>query len=337
MTVDPVAANLSVVPVVFEAAADAPLSGKLVDFRARHADPKANISGGFYNRADFVISAPGQSLYRWRDVNKLAVAVVEELPFHLEIVQPKVPLVRNGSMQLKIVAHRKEGYDKAISVQLPFRPPGVGAASSVSIPQGKNEVLYPINANGGAQIKKSKIAILGSADVGGAGWVASQFVELEVAAPYVQITMERAATEQGKETEVYCKIQIDRPFEGEASVQLLGLPAKVTTANLPLTKETKELSFKVKTDPTSPAGNHKNVFCRVTITENGEPVLHSRVGGTELRIDKPLPPPPNAKPMPKPAAKPAAKPAPAKPAPKKRLTRLEKLRLEAKKRAEGGS
>jgi len=335
MTADTVPAGLGVVPVLFEAAADAPLSGKLINFHTRHADANTNISGGFFNRADYVISAPGQSLYRWRDVTKLAIAVVDEVPFHLEIVQPKVPLVRNGSMQLKIVAHRKEGFTKAIGIQLPFRPPGVGAASSVNIPEGQNEVLYPINANSGAGIATWKILVLGSSDVNGAAWVSSQLANLEIAAPMVQFAMERAAVEQGKETEVFCKVQVDKPFEGTAKVELLGLPAKVTTTEMQLNKDLKELSFKVNTDPTSPAGNHKNVFCRVTITVNGEPIEHSRVGGTELRIDKPLPPPPNAKPMPKAEPKPAAKKEEPK-KPEKRLTRLEKLRLEAKKRAEGG-
>ncbi|HUG68322.1 MAG TPA: pre-peptidase C-terminal domain-containing protein, partial [Pirellulaceae bacterium] len=88
MHAEPMPANLNVMPVMFEAAADAPLSGKLIDFRAKHADPAQNITGGFFNRADFVISAPGQSRYSGRDVNQLAVAIVEELPYTLEIIEP---------------------------------------------------------------------------------------------------------------------------------------------------------------------------------------------------------------------------------------------------------
>ena len=87
----------------------------------------------------------------------------------------------------------------------------------------------------------------------------------------------------------------------------------------------------------SPAGAHKNVFCRVTLTDQSEPIIHSRLGVTELRIDKPLPPKKNAPPKPKPAPKKVVvKKAPEK-KPEKRLTRLEKLRLEAKKRREEGS
>src|SRR5690606_8873724 len=128
---DSMPSNMNQMPVLFEAAPDAPIGGKLIDFTARHAEAEKNIKGGYENRADYVIANPGQSLYAYRDVNRLPVIVVEEAPFHLEIVQPKVPLVQNGSMQLKIIAHRKEGFDAQINVQLPFRPPGVGTVSSV--------------------------------------------------------------------------------------------------------------------------------------------------------------------------------------------------------------
>lgn len=54
---DPMPGNASTMPVVFEAAKDAPLAGSLVDFQARVADPKQKITGGFFNHAEFVISA----------------------------------------------------------------------------------------------------------------------------------------------------------------------------------------------------------------------------------------------------------------------------------------
>ena len=338
MVCEPMASNLSVMPVVFEAAADAPLAGKLVDFTARHVDPKMKISGGFHNRADLIRSAPGQSIYWYADVDKLAIAVVDKLPFKLEIQQPKVPLVQNGSMQLKIIAHREKGFTAAISVQFPFRPPGVSANSRMTIPAGKNEVLYPLNANGGAQIKKWRVYALGSANVNGTAWVSSQLATLEVAAPFVSFAMGRTATEQGQPTEVVCKVTHKHPFPGKAKVRLLGLPHKVTAPEMEITNETKELVFPVTTDKTSPAGRHKNVFCQVIVTENNEPIVHRRVGGTELRIDKPLPKPkPKVKVKPKPkktVKKPPVKKPKVKKKPPRRLTRLEKLRLEAKKRRE---
>jgi hypothetical protein len=334
MHAEPMLANMNVMPIMFEAAADAPLSGKLVDFRAKHADPAQNISGGFFNRADFVISAPGQSRYSGRDVNKLAIAVVEELPYTLEIVQPKVPIVRNGVLNLKIVAHRKEDFKTAINIQFPFRPPGVGTTSSVNIPEGQNEVLYPLNANGGAQVKDWQVFALGSSNVAGNAWVSSQLATLRITEPYVTAELQRSSCEQGQEAQIYCKLNIATPFEGNATAQLVGLPNKVTSVPLEFNKETKELTFPITTDAASPAGNHKNILCQVTITENGEQIL-ATAGTVEFQIDVPLPAP--VKPAPMPAAPVAAKPEepkPAQPAPvvAKPLTRLEKLRLAAEER-----
>ena len=330
----PMPANLNVMPVVFEAAADAPLAGALVDFRMKPTDPNLAFFGQFTNRADFVIAGPGQSLYVWKDVNRLPVAVVDELPFHLEIVQPNVPIVRNGQMMLKVVAKKKEGWDEAISVQFPFRPPGIGANSEIAIPKGQTEALYQINADGNAALGKWPIYVLGSSSVNGAAWASSQMASLEIAEPYVGLALQRGSVEQGKETEIAVEVQVLKELKAPAQVTLLGLPHKVTAEPLQINPDTKELVFRITTAADSPEGNHKNVFCQVTVLENNEQIVHARLGNTELRIDKPLPPKPTAAPMPAPAAVAAAPaaPAPAPPA-EKRLTRLEKLRLEAQQKA----
>ncbi len=333
MHCDPMPANQTAMPVVFEATADAQLNGALVDFLAKHADPNQNIQGGFGNRADYIISGPGQSLYRWKDVDRLAMAVIDEIPFHIEIVEPKVPLVRDGSMNVKIVAKKKEGWDEQINIQFPYRPPGVGASSSVNIPKGQTEVLYPINANGGAEIKKWRVYALGTA---GGMWASTQLANLEIADAYARFELQRAACEQGQEALVLCKINHTTPFEGEAKAELIGIPPKVTVEALTFTKDTQELTFTLKTLPDSPVGKH-NLYCQLTIPQNGESIV-SRAGNVELQIDKPLPPPPNQPPpppTPAPKAEPSPTPQPVAEQPKaKPLTRLEKLRLAAKQRQE---
>ena len=160
---------------------------------------------------------------------------------------------------------------------------------------------------------------------------------LEVAEPWVSLTLQRASVEQGQETELAIEVQVLKELKAPAEVVLVGLPHKVTAEPLKIAADTKELVFKIKTAADSPEGNHKNVFCQVTVSENGESIVHARVGSSELRIDKPLPAP-TAPPMPAPmpvAAAAAPAPMPAPPA-EKRLTRLEKLRLEAQQKATGG-
>lgn len=324
MTADPMPANLNVMPVMFEAAADAPLNGKLVDFIARHADDSQDIHGRFVNQADLVLGPPNQSVYRRCEVERLAMAVVQQVPFQLEIVPPKVPLVRNGSLDLKITVRRDEGFTAPIRLEFPFRPPGVGTVPSVTIPEGKNEVVYPLNANSNAQLGPWKVYAIGSADVGGAAWASTQLAPLTIAEPLVTAEMARSACEQGQAARILCTLNHIRPFEGTAKAQLLGLPAKVTAADVPFDSQTAEIVFDVATEPSSPAGTHRNILCRVTVIQNGEPIV-SRAGTTELQIDKPLPAPQ------KKTAPVARAPAENKPAAKP-LSRLEKLRLEARQR-----
>ena len=323
--------NLSTIPVVFEATSDAQVTGKLVDFAARHIDESQKIRGVFENTADMVLGPPNNTAYLRKKVQKLPVAVVKEVPFQLEIIQPKAPLVRNGSMQLKIVAKRQEGFTAAINIQLPFRPPGVGAASSVTMPEGQSEIDYPINANGGAEIRIWPIYVNGSADVNGTVWVSSQLAELSVAEPYITLAMERAACEQGQTAQVLCTVNRHQEFSGSAKAQLLGLPHKVTTADFEITPSTEQFVFDLVTAPDSPVGKHKTIFCQLTVVHEGEPVV-ANAGGTEVQIDAPLPPETSPTPEPPPQPKEVAQADTPKPPPKKPLTRLQKLRLQTKER-----
>lgn len=333
MIAQPMRADQNVMPVVFEAAADAPIGGALVDLKMKPSDANLAFNGRFKNRADYVIAGPGQSLYVWGDVERLPVAVVEELPFSIEIIQSQVPIVRDGLLNLKIVAKKKEGWDEAIEVQFPYRPPGIGANSAISIPKGQTEGLYQVNANGNAPLGKWPIYAIASSNVNGAAWASSQMATLEVAEPYVGIALKRASVELGQQTEVIADVQVLKELKSPAVVTLVGLPHKVTAEPLMITPETKELIFKVKTEGDSPEGTHKNIFCQVTVTENSEEIIHARIGNTELRVDKPIPKPVAAAPMPEPMpAAVAAAPAPVAPPAEKRLTRLEKLRLEAQQR-----
>lgn len=334
--VDPMFAGVATMPIVVSAKADAPIAGALVDVVGKHADPKVQVPCEFAATSEMVL---GQNLVVvWpRVVDKLAVAVTEEAPYSIEIVEPKVPLVRGGSMNLKVVAKRKPGFDAAIGVSLPWNPPGVGSSGGVTIPAKATEALIPMNADGGAPLTTWRIVVDG-ASTGPTGpiRVSSQLAKLTVAQQFVTLGFQAASVEQGKETDLVATVNKIADFPGEATVTLIGLPNKVTTDVKKITKDAKDIVFKIKTDKASPAGNHQNLFCQVVVTMNGEPIVHNLGSGT-LRVDVPLPPKPApvaAAPTPAPAA--APKPAAPAPPPEKRLTRLEKLRLEAAERVKAG-
>lgn len=323
-TVDP---GLGQVPVVFEAKPDAAVGGLLADLQAKPTDPKLAFPTVTSLDVNFNIGLNNTPFHRVY-TDRLAVAVTEPAPYSIEVVEPKAGVPQNGSMNLKIVAKRAPGFKAPITVFPLFTPPGMGIQGSAVIPENGTETLLPMNAAPNAAARKWKTAVTAVSDAGkGPVWVSSQLFTLEVSPPLVMFAQERAAVEQGQKTQVFVKVTVNAPFQGEAAVKLIGLPAKAAAADLKLTKDAKEIAFDVTTDKATPAGKH-GVFCQVIVTHNGETLTQS-VGGNELRVDVPLPP--------KPAAVAAAPAKPATPAPAaapqaKRLTRLEQLRLEQEER-----
>ena len=321
MTAPPLKAGQVQVPVVFEAAADAAIGGRLVAFEARQVseqDPegKAGVRGRFENTADFVLGDPNNAVHYSARVAKLAVAVVEAVPFSVELVPPRAPLLRNGGLDLRVVVKREPGFDKPVTVEFPFRPGGVSAAPSITIPPDKTEAVYLVNADGKAATGSWPVHVIAGGDIGGTAWVASAPVTLEVAEPFTTAALKRAACEQGQEARIACTLTHARPFEGQATARLLGLPPETTAPELTFTKDTAELVFPVTTTGNSPPGNHKTVVLELTTPVGGEAARLS-AGSVELKIMKPVGPPQPAAP---PAAQQAAKP----------MSRLEQLRQQAK-------
>lgn len=320
------AADQTTVPVLLTAAPDAATAGALVDVVGKHADAN-NPFEGRLSQLSWLIRGDNNNLVWGHNADRAALVLTQKVPFKIELVQPNVPIVRDGSMELKVVATRDEGFTGPINVRMLYNPPGIGSVSSINIAEGQTEGLLHLDANNGAPLQSWKIAVIGQAGAnGGSVQASSAFVNLQVADSFFDFAFETAAVEQGQGTEVVIKVNHKTPFEGMAQVTLLGLPNEVTTQPKELSKDMAELVFPVTTTKNSPAGRHRSLLCQAIVTVNGEPVLHNLRTG-ELRIDEPLPPKPN-EPPPMVAATPP--PMPAEPAPpmEKRLTRLEKLRLE---------
>jgi hypothetical protein len=318
------------VPVVFEATTNATLGAKLMPLVGQHTTNK-EISGGFSQTLELIYGEPNNTIYYKSAVDRMAVAVTDEVPFKITVIEPKVPLVQNGSMNLKVVAERKGAFKAPIKLSMLWNPPGVGSQNEVVIGEGQTEALYPLNASGDAATRTWKVAILANSDAGkGPVWTSSQLASLTVATPFVSMQIPMAAGEQGKSVGVLCKLQQLQPFDGEAQVQLHGLPPKVAIAKNPLTitKTNQEVVFISTLASDAPVGQHKSLFCQVIVVKDGEPIAHNIGGGGVLRIDAPPPPKPNA-----PAPPPAVAQAAPTPEPPKPLSRLEKLRVDARERA----
>ena len=307
------------VPVLFEAAPDAPLAGALVDVRAKGKAGEREVPGRFAQTVELVRGNPNNTVYYKTTVDRLALAVTEEAPFRLELDQPKAALPQAGSLRLRVKAERKPGFDGVIAIKLVHAPAGVSSSSDLSIPAGQSALEIALNAAGDAATRTTRIVVIGSAQVGGGElWVSSGYADLEVCAPWVRGKLLLATVQRGAPAEVVCGLEQLRPFEGPARLRLFGLPPKTSAEEKTFTREAKEVVFQVKTEPDSPTGQHKSLFCSMDLQINGESIQQTITPTGTLRID-PVPAATVAE------AKPAPPPTPA-PAAEKRLSRLEQLR-----------
>jgi hypothetical protein len=324
MTAPPVPKSITTFPVVFEAAPDAPLAGGLHPFSLRVTGDVA-LTGKLADTIHHV-DINNEGPYHSVTVDRIATAVIHEAPFRIDLETPAVPIVKNGTLAIKVRATRKEGYAEKITVRFLWNPPGISGPVTLEIPGDQSEILYELNANNDAAAATWQVCVLAEANTPqGPILVSSALTPLKVADPYVALTLDLAATEQGKPTSMLAKIEQLHPFEGNATVELLGLPHGTACPPQNFTKDQTELTFPIAIAADATVGKHNGVFCRVNVPENGATILHQTAMNSTLRIDAP-PPAPVAKADTPPAEQPAAPPA----AGEKPLSRLEQLRQRAK-------
>ena len=320
--------DLPNVPLLFEAAADAPLGQAVVPLRLEPVDPQNKVVGRL--RQNFDVVRDGNVIYLTDTEDRLPVVVVEEAPYALEIIPPKVPLVQNGVYELQVVAKRKPGFDAAIRVFMVWTPPGISALGEMTIPAGANTCSFQLSASGGVATSDWKFVVMGEADAGkGRVFNASPFCVLKTQPAYVGApSFPMVAIEQGQEGVVTTKLEQLQPFAGEAVARLVGLPDTVTVAPIKVTKQTTDLTFRVQPSKDCFPGKLANLFIQVDIPVEGGTTTHRVALGSSIRVDAPrktAPAPVAAAAAPKAAGDKPAAPAAAPVV----LSRLEQLRQQA--------
>jgi len=284
MTAGVMQASVDNVPVVFEVADDAKLGGSTFTLVAKPTEDKPLES--IVAQTVDVVNNGNQKPFYAVTADKLAIAVNQEAPFKLRLVEPKAPIAQTGAMTLKVIAERKPDFKGPINLSMLYAPPGIGTGGTSVIKEGETEGAVTLSATAAAPIKTWPIVVVGSTDQGtGIVWVSTQLSNLEVVPPFVDGKIVRTFVDQGDKTTITVKLEQKTPFEGKAKIVLLGLPNKVTAAEKEFTKDDTEVQFDVQADKTSPAGRHAGLFCQVTVMQNGEPILQNIAQGGTLRVD----------------------------------------------------
>ena len=116
--------------------------------------------------------------------------------------------------------------------------------------------------------------------------VSTAIVNLTVAEPFVELAAEPESVRRGEKKKFVWTLQHKSPFEGEASVKLLGIPKGVTVSEpLPvITKDSKEVAFQVEANDDALLGAVSGLSCEVVVKAGGQEI-HQRSGKGVLRID----------------------------------------------------
>ncbi len=312
-----IAANQSYIPLLIKAAPDAAPDAALADLIAETLPDGAGVQGRLAQRTMLVRGQNNRDVWG-QDSQKLAIAVTEALPFKLQVEQPKVPLVRNGNTHYVVRVQRNEGYNEAIDLRVLYNPGGCSASGSIRINGDQNEALIPITANDKAAIGSFPITILARAKArNGNVWVASDFINLEVADSFFDFKFPTTVAETGQSAQVSVGLTVKTPPAGEAEFELVGLPAGVTSPN-PVVKWVEgmeQLSFPIQVAADARVGQFKMLVVKATITRP-EGKIEQTQGTGELQIAAPVAAAAVADTSSAPPAAPADKP----------LSRLEQLR-----------
>jgi hypothetical protein len=300
------------VQLMLRAKPDAKILGKLVDLSARIKTDKAEVVGHMDQRTQIIRGQNNRDVWGINS-DKLAVTINDPVPFDIEVVQPQVPLVRDGTLPLIVKLKRVGDFKRAVRLKVLDAPPGVTASTSISIAEGQDQVELPLTANGKASIGNWPVTILATTKVGDNSTVtvASEFINIEIQDKLFDFEFSKTMAELGKPAKVIVGVDLTREVGGKVEVEVVGLPPGTTMeqTKLPLGKDAKKLTYTLTIPSTAKAGSFKTIACRGTVTSDKGVI--TQVNGTgEVQIDPPRPGAKDKKPV----------------ASDKPLTRLEELR-----------
>ena len=223
----------------------------------------------------------------------MAYAVLEEAPFDLAIEQPRIGLAKNAELDLKIKVRRKDAFKGAIYLESTWLPRGVTKQPPLIIPEGECVGYYKLSATDQALSGSYQITITARENEGGdrlSGigfhYVCAPLVDIEVQDPYLEITLDRSAFEQGKTGEMKGKIKFLREFSGAASASLLRLPNGVSLIEEPkITYGQESVIFPIKVEADALTGQYKEISCDVKISDAGQEI-HQQTGSGVIRVDE---------------------------------------------------
>ncbi|WP_145091346.1 serine protease [Rosistilla carotiformis] len=283
-------------PVQLIADPDAPLTGATFTLEARPIDSDATLATRCQQNVPFINHSGGDA---WRAVrvDQYMMGVTDPAPFSLVVESPKVSLVQSGELNIDVEIVRQDGFDGPVLLETGYVHPTISSSPPVIIPSGSNSGTLTLAAKGRPPLGKSPLVVIASTindsikPYLGPGHirVSSDILELDVSAPFVQLTADVQSVRRGETKPFIWKVKHQSEFEGEANVQLQGLPKGVSVVDPQptLTKDSKELVFQLQATDEALLGKVSGLRCQLSVPVAGQTIVQG-AGQASLRIDPKL-------------------------------------------------
>lgn len=293
------------VPMIIEADANAEIGGRLVQVEASGSTTTGSVIGNFRQVVDLVAGSADQ-LFQSAEVDRLAVAVIDEVPYSIHLSDPVSSLAPDGTVNLEIVATRAEGFHAPLEVTLPFLPPWVDGPDKVIIPADQTKVTYPIHAWPKAVPRtwticaEAKPGLSPDAMPDRTGMnedrrrpskplartaVASNPVSLKIDESPVVGSIAMVVAEQGKPCEVVCVLERRADLPDQLTAVLEGLPNRVTASAVQVASGDREIRFVLTPEQSCPVGTFPDLMVRLDGTMKDQSVSWMVGRGSVLRIE----------------------------------------------------
>ncbi|MEQ1830709.1 MAG: hypothetical protein ABL921_32460 [Pirellula sp.] len=286
-------------PVVFQANASATASGALVSvgcYSGENQSPNSShdskaVPVGQFQQVVDLIAGPADSVFHVATVDRLAVAVTATVPYSIEIEQPTVPLAIDGTLELKIRADRRPGFDAPLDVTVPFLPEGIEVPEKVKIPSNENSCILVIRALPGTSPVNWPMIAEASVGIGESKTsplsfpvVCSSLRNLDIVSSPVQGTIGEIATEQGSTIQVPCNLELGSKVPARLMAVLEGLPNRIVAEPMTIDSSVTSVQFVVHVNKDAPLRNFPNLVCRLTGELDGQQLSYCVARNTKLVV-----------------------------------------------------
>lgn len=300
---------------ILEADSQAPISGKLAGISASCQTVDQLVHGNFQQTVDLVAESADR-LYHSAVVDQLAVAVTTELPFTVDIEQPKTELPINGTIELIVRVKRKPEFQAAIQIEFPYLPDGCVGEPELVIAPEQSEAIYKVTATGDSIEGNFKLAAVASVRLSeGRNRIddrsdprprergrkqmdlnafqdreaASNLIDLQIVRNPISGQFSGLAAERGKSSAVKCSLMLADKGEvpQKLDAQLEGLPKGVTAKPIQLSSEQTTVNFELVITPEAPTGSFEGIQCRLSGVHQGSAVSYVVPSENQLLIAEP--------------------------------------------------